>query len=105
MLIMQSSFRSTDFAAILSGIEKAAVPGLARVAVVGSAQFRCAWPSLHFDPFDRRYPPAPVRPEKIDAPPRHDPERCAAVFFRKRSHAKSKSQSAMTIRSISSRFK
>jgi hypothetical protein len=28
MLIMQSSFRSTDFAAILSGIEKAPCPGL-----------------------------------------------------------------------------
>jgi fatty-acyl-CoA synthase len=68
LLLVEASFRSIDFAAILAGIEPAEAPMLARVAVVGAGEFRCGWPTLRFDAFETTYPPAPIPPEDFDAP-------------------------------------
>jgi fatty-acyl-CoA synthase len=68
LLVVEAAFRSIDFAAILAGIDKAELPQLARVAVVGAGDFYCAWPSLRFDAFEKPYPPAPLPPQDVDAP-------------------------------------
>ena len=52
----QAQFRSIDFPAILAGIDKAAVPDLAHVAVVGGGDVSSQWPCLCFDAFDALYP-------------------------------------------------
>jgi fatty-acyl-CoA synthase len=68
ILVVAASFRTIDFAAILAGIDNAEIPSLERVAVVGAQDFRCAWPSVRFDAFDKPYSPAPGRSEDVDAP-------------------------------------
>ncbi|WP_024510416.1 AMP-binding protein [Bradyrhizobium sp. ARR65] len=68
LLVTEASFRSIDFAAILGGIDKAAVPELARIAVVGAGELESAWPCLRFDAFERSYPAAPLPPPDVDAP-------------------------------------
>jgi fatty-acyl-CoA synthase len=68
LLVVEATFRSIDFAAILAGIGKAELPALARVAVVGTGNFNCAWPSLRFDAFEKSYPSAPHLPQNVDAP-------------------------------------
>jgi fatty-acyl-CoA synthase len=68
LLIVEASFRSIDFAAILAGIQRAEVPMLARVAVVGAGDFRCDWPTLRFDAFEKAYPAAAMSAEDVDAP-------------------------------------
>jgi fatty-acyl-CoA synthase len=68
LLVVEASFRSIDFAAILGGIDKDELPRLARVAVVGAGDFRCKWPSLRFDAFEKNYPPAPLPPQDVNAP-------------------------------------
>ena len=68
LLILEASFRSIDFAAILHGIDKDELPQLACVAVVGAGDFRSKWPWLRFDAFQTAYPPAPLPPQNVDAP-------------------------------------
>ncbi|HLZ02324.1 MAG TPA: AMP-binding protein [Bradyrhizobium sp.] len=68
MLVVEAQFRSIDFPAILAGIDKAAVPALERVAVVGAGDVAAPWPCIRFDAFDTRYPPAPAAQEDFDAP-------------------------------------
>lgn len=68
LLFVEASFRSIDFAAILAGIDEAAVPELAHIAVVGTGDVESAWPRLRFDAFERPYPAAPLPPQDIDAP-------------------------------------
>ncbi|HZR90550.1 MAG TPA: AMP-binding protein [Bradyrhizobium sp.] len=68
LLIVEASFRSIDFAAILHGIDKDELPQLAHVAVVGAGDFRSNWPALRFDAFDKAYPPARLPPTDVDAP-------------------------------------
>jgi fatty-acyl-CoA synthase len=68
LLFVEAAFRSIDFAAILAGIDKAAVPELEKLAVVGKGALSAPWPSVRFDAFERRYPPAPMVPEDVDAP-------------------------------------
>ncbi len=68
LLIVEASFRSIDFAAILGGIGKDELPQLARVAVVGTGNFCCAWPLLWFDAFEATYPAARLPPQDVDAP-------------------------------------
>ncbi len=68
LLVVEAAFRSIDFAAILAGIGNVELPALARVAVVGTGKFNCAWPSLRFDAFEKSYPPAAISPQDVDAP-------------------------------------
>ena len=68
MLVMQAQFRSIDFPAILAGIDKAAVPDLAHVAVVGGGDVSSQWRCLCFDAFDALYPLPPARHDDVDAP-------------------------------------
>ena len=68
LLVVEAAFRSIDFAAILAGIDKAALPALRRVAVVGTGDFRCAWPHQRFDAFEKSYPPTPLPPQDVNAP-------------------------------------
>ena len=68
LLVTEASFRSIDFAGILSDIGRSELPQLARVAVVGPGDFPCAWPSLRFDAFEKPYPPAALPIEDVDAP-------------------------------------
>src|ERR1700761_5105264 len=68
MLVAEAQFRSIDFPSILAGIDKAAVPALERVAVVGAAGMASHCPSVAFDAFPRGYPPAPPLPDDPDAP-------------------------------------
>ena len=68
LLVVEASFRSIDFAAILAGIDRAELPALARVAMVGAGDFRCGWPQLRFDAFEKTYPSAPLEPQDVDAP-------------------------------------
>ena len=67
LLIVEASFRSIDFAAILAGIDKAAVPNLERVGLVGEADAIKGWPCVRFDAFGRGYPAAPTKAD-VDAP-------------------------------------
>jgi fatty-acyl-CoA synthase len=68
MLVAEAQFRSIDFPSILAGIDKAAVPALERVAVVGAAGMASPWPCVAFDAFTRDYPPARPLPDDPDAP-------------------------------------
>ena len=68
LLVVEASFRSIDFAAILAGIDKDAVPELVQIAVVGAGNIASAWPCLRFDAFAKMYPAAALPPQAIDAP-------------------------------------
>jgi len=67
LLVVEAQFRSIDFPAILAGIDKAAVPALERVAVVGG-EVTTKWPTVRFDAFEQAYAPAPPPHDDIDAP-------------------------------------
>ncbi|MDE2364168.1 MAG: AMP-binding protein [Hyphomicrobiales bacterium] len=49
MLVLEPGFRSIDFPAILSGIDRAAVPALERLAIVGAGEVAAHWPCVRFD--------------------------------------------------------
>ncbi len=68
LLFVQASFRSIDFAAILAGIDKGAVPELVQIAVVGARSIESAWPCLRFDAFEGAHPATALPPQDIDAP-------------------------------------
>jgi fatty-acyl-CoA synthase len=68
MLVMEAGFRAIDFAAILGGIERSAVPDLEQLALVGRGDVAAAWPTVRFDAFEVNYPAAPVREQDLDAP-------------------------------------
>src|SRR5579859_8103184 len=68
LLVVEAHFRSIDFPAILAGIDKAAVPGLERVAVVGAGDMTAPWPCVPFDAFEADYPAAPAPQDDLDAP-------------------------------------
>src|SRR5690242_14998182 len=52
LLVVQASFRSIDFAAILAGMDRRAVPELTQIAVVGAGKIESTWPGLRFDAFE-----------------------------------------------------
>jgi fatty-acyl-CoA synthase len=68
LLVVEAQFRSIDFPAILAGIDKAAVPALKRVAIVGAGDVRAQWPIVRFDAFKTTYPPAQAPQQDVDAP-------------------------------------
>jgi fatty-acyl-CoA synthase len=68
MLFVEAGFRSIDFAEILAGIQRATVPDLERLAVVGGGDIRAGWPTVAFDAFDTHYSPAPEPRHDLDAP-------------------------------------
>jgi fatty-acyl-CoA synthase len=68
LLVMESGFHAIDFAAILGGIERSAVPDLERLALVGGGKVTAAWPTLAFDAFDTQHPRAPRPAQDLDAP-------------------------------------
>jgi fatty-acyl-CoA synthase len=67
-LVMEAGFRAIDFAAILGGIDRSAVPDLERLALVGCGEVTAAWPTVAFDAFDISYPAAPRPAHDLDAP-------------------------------------
>jgi fatty-acyl-CoA synthase len=68
MLVMEAGFRAIDFAAILGGIERSAVPDLKQLALVGRDHVAAAWPIVRFDAFEVSHPAAPAREQDPDAP-------------------------------------
>ncbi|MGR6783159.1 hypothetical protein ACU6QH_00535, partial [Aeromonas veronii] len=66
MLVLEPAFRSIDFAAILTGIDKAEVPALQAVAVVGADTLTAQWPSVRFDAFDRSDPAVAQAQDDVD---------------------------------------
>ena len=68
LLVVEAALRAIDFAAILAGIDKAELPALERVAVVGAGEFGCAWPCVAFDAFETIYPTGPLLPPNVEAP-------------------------------------
>jgi fatty-acyl-CoA synthase len=68
ILVMEAGFHAIDFAAILCGIERSAVPDLERLALVGRGDITAAWPVARFDAFDVGYPAAPRPAQDLDAP-------------------------------------
>lgn len=68
MLVLEPAFRSIDFAAILTGIDKAEVPALQAVAVVGADTLTAQWPSVRFDAFDRSDPAVAQAQDDVDCP-------------------------------------
>ncbi|WP_027529307.1 AMP-binding protein [Bradyrhizobium sp. WSM3983] len=67
LLVVEATFRSIDFAAILADIARADVPALQKLAVVGADAIPAQWPCVRFDAFDKRYPLAPTQ-DDIDLP-------------------------------------
>ncbi|MFO1114965.1 MAG: AMP-binding protein [Beijerinckiaceae bacterium] len=57
MLVLEPGFRSIDFRAILGGLDKAAVPALEKLAIVGPAELAAPWSCIRFDAFERRLAP------------------------------------------------
>ena len=67
MLVLEPEFRTIDFPAILGGVDRAAVPALEKLAIVGAGSVSAHWPCVRFDAFEKDAAPPPVR-EKRDAP-------------------------------------
>lgn len=67
MLVMEPGFRSIDFPAILAGLDRAAVPALENIAIVGPGDVATPWPTLRFDAFETNSP-APAPQGESDAP-------------------------------------
>ncbi len=68
LLFLEASFRGIDFAGILAAIDKAEVPRLQKLAVVGGDELSGAWPCLRFDAFERACPTAPPSQSDVDLP-------------------------------------
>ena len=68
LLCLEAGFRSIDFPAILAGVDKATVPDLQKLAIVGGGDVTTPWPSVRFDAFEKRYPPAPTPQPDFDLP-------------------------------------
>jgi fatty-acyl-CoA synthase len=68
LLVVEATFRSIDFAAILADIAKGDVPALDKLAVVGADTIPAHWPCVRFDAFDTSYPPAPPAHGDVDLP-------------------------------------
>jgi fatty-acyl-CoA synthase len=68
LLVVEAHFRSIDFAAILAGIDKADVPALQGLAVVGTDVIAAQWPCVRFDAFDRSWPQAAPTQDDVDLP-------------------------------------
>ncbi|MFT4117777.1 AMP-binding protein [Bradyrhizobium sp.] len=68
LLVVEAAFRSIDFAAILADVDKAHVPALRKLAVVGADAIPAHWPSVAFDAFTADSPPAPPPQDDVDLP-------------------------------------
>lgn len=68
LLVLEAAFRSIAFGAILAGIDRAAVPALEQLAIVGGGDLTAPWPCLRFDAFAKRYPAASTPPPDVDLP-------------------------------------
>lgn len=68
LMVVETTFRSIDFAAILADLAKEEVPALQTLAVVGADAIPAHWPCVRFDAFDKPYPPAPSAQDDIDLP-------------------------------------
>src|SRR5215813_5238951 len=68
LLFLEAQFRSIDFAAILSGIGRAAVPDLQKLAIVGTGDVSAPWPRVRFGAFEKSPPRIPPRQADVDLP-------------------------------------
>ena len=67
MLVLEPGFRSIDFPAILAGLDRAAVPALEKIAIVGAGDVTTSWPTVRFDAFETDAP-APAPQGEANAP-------------------------------------
>jgi len=67
-LFLEAQFRSIDFAAILAGIDRAAVPDLQKLAIVGTGEVTAPWPCVRFDAFEKGHPRIPTLQAEFDLP-------------------------------------
>jgi len=68
LLILEAQFRSIDFPAILTGIDRAAVPDLQKLAIVGTGDMTAPWPCVRFDAFEKGLPRVPTQQADVDSP-------------------------------------
>ena len=68
LLVLEPGFRSIDFPAILAGVDRAAVPALEKLAIVGAGEIASRWPCVRFDAFDDAGAAMPPPQSDFDAP-------------------------------------
>jgi fatty-acyl-CoA synthase len=68
LLILEAQFRSIDFPAILTGIDRAAVPDLQKLAIVGTGDMTAPWQCVRFDAFEKGLPRVPTQQADVDSP-------------------------------------
>ena len=68
LLVLEPGFRAIDFPAILAGVDRAAVPALEKLAIVGAGEIASRWPCVRFDAFDHAGVAAPAPQSDFDAP-------------------------------------
>ena len=61
LMVVETAFRSIDFATIIADISTDEVPALQRLAVIGADPIPAQWPCVRFDAFDKPYPPVPAQ--------------------------------------------
>jgi fatty-acyl-CoA synthase len=68
LMVVEATFRSIDFAAILADIATRDAPALEKLAVLGTGEIAAVWPCVRFDAFETSYPPAPPPRQEVDLP-------------------------------------
>ncbi|MEK9278344.1 MULTISPECIES: AMP-binding protein [unclassified Bradyrhizobium] len=68
LMVVESAFRSIDFASILADVAKADVPELQKLAVVGADAISAQWSCARFDAFDKSYPPIVAPQDDVNLP-------------------------------------
>ncbi|QPF93201.1 AMP-binding protein [Bradyrhizobium commune] len=68
LMIVETAFRSIDFAAILADVARDEVPALQKLAVVGADTIPAHWPCVRFDAFENSYPAAAPAESDVDLP-------------------------------------
>ncbi|MFV0281383.1 MAG: AMP-binding protein [Rhodoblastus sp.] len=56
LLVLEPGFRAIDFPAILADLDRAALPALETIAIVGEGDVKTHWPSVRFDAFAKEAP-------------------------------------------------
>ena len=68
LLLLEAQFRSVDFPGILAGIDRAAVPDLQKLAIIGTGDVTAPWPCVRFDAFAKGDPSFPPLQGDVDVP-------------------------------------
>ena len=68
LLVLEPGFRSIDFPAILAGLDRASVPALEKLGIVGAGECAAPWPCVRFDGFESMDAIAPSATSDYGAP-------------------------------------